>query len=106
MTIDWALLLGTQDICGRLKELYIQMSAEKLAGHLGVSTAALKQRLALCGITMRARGGPRYRFPREWLPADVVNMTPEQIAHITGYCVGYARRLRRQIREEQGWSKQ
>ena len=69
-----------------------------MADYLGVSTDAVRRRLIKCGVKLRARGGPRYKIPREELPEDLQNLTTEQIVALTGYSPDHARKLRRDAR--------
>lgn len=100
--INWEFLLGTEDVEGELRRLYASMPLNVLADHLGVSASALRRALRKHGIPLRTRGGPHYKFPREELPENVKDMTPEQVSELTGYSVTYSRKLLRQWREDEG----
>lgn len=98
--IHWDLLLQTDKVKEELEKLYAEMSLNALAEHLGVSRDSLRRKLVELNISLRSRGGPHYRYPREALPEDAANMSSAQLASLTGYSVRYARKLIRQMKEE------
>jgi len=98
--IYWDLILKTDNICDELRKLYTSMSLRVLAEYLGVSRASVRKKLVECGVPLRPRGGPHYRIPRSELPENATDMTPAQLAKLTGYSVNYCRKLRRKLKEE------
>jgi len=98
--IHWDLILGTEEVCEELQRLYDQMSLSFLAEHLGVSPAALRNQLKKCGIKLRPRGGAHHKVPREDLPNNLSDMSPQQIVKLTGYSPSYARKLKFRLRRE------
>jgi len=106
VTLDWILLLGTDNVGACLEKLYKDMSIEELAHYLGVSTTALQRQLRIQGVKRRSPGGPhRYKLRPEHYPEGLENMATAQIVDLTGWSPNYAREVRRRVRHEKGWEE-
>jgi len=100
--IYWELMLKTEKVCDELRRLYIAyQSISALAEHLGVAKGTLRKKLAECKIEVRKRGGAHHKIDVGMLPENAADMSPDQLAEVTGYTENYCRKLLSKLRQKQ-----